>query len=126
MGDKAKTDPSTTPAISEAAVGPLQKFVAAIAHHKIVFLGKLIGRLFYAVGVRHRRIVRRNLKFAFPQWEWKRVLKVTRQVSENFGITLLEILQISCFSREDMQFKVRIDAGVQVHDHRGLYKDPGA
>jgi KDO2-lipid IV(A) lauroyltransferase len=37
------------------------------------------------------------------------VLKVTRQVFENFGITLLEVLQVSCFSRNDMQFKVWIE-----------------
>ena len=109
MGDKATIDPSTSSGILEESQGPLQEFVAAIAHHKIVFLGKIIGRLLYTLDIRHRRIVRRNLKFAFPQWEWKQVLKVTRQVFENFGITLLEILQVSCFSRDDMQFKVLIE-----------------
>ena len=109
MGNKATSDPSISSGISEEPQGPLQEFVAAIAHHKIVFLGKMIGRLLYLLDIRHRRIVRRNLKFAFPQWEWKQVLKTTRQVFENFGITLLEILQVSCFSREDMQFKVWIE-----------------
>ena len=109
MGDKTITDPPLTSELTEPTQSPLREFVASIAHHKLVFLGKMVGRLLYTVDIRHRRIVRRNLKFAFPEWEWQRVLTVTRHVFENFGITLLEILQISCFSREDMQIKVRID-----------------
>ena len=122
MGNKAASDPSTTSGISEEPQGPLQKFVAAIPHHKIVFLGKIVGRLLYVLDIRHRRIVRRNLKFAFPQWEWKQVLKVTRQVFENAGITLMEILQVSCFSREDMQFKVWIENQEEI---RHLMSDKG-
>lgn len=86
-----------------------QQLIANIPHRKIERLGKSLGFLIYAVDIRHRRIVRRNLKFAFPDWPWDRVLQVTRRVFENLGITIFEIIQLSCLPNEKLLMRVRID-----------------
>lgn len=86
-----------------------QQFVANIPPKKIERLGKSLGFLMYALDIRHRRIVRRNLKFAFPDWPWDRVLDVTRRVFENFGCAIFEIIQLSCLPNEKLLTRVRID-----------------
>jgi KDO2-lipid IV(A) lauroyltransferase len=86
-----------------------QQFIANIPYRKIQRLGKSLGWLIYALDIRHRRIVRRNLKFAFPDWPWDRVLDVTRGVFENFGLAIFEIIQLSCLSNEKLLMRVRIE-----------------
>jgi len=86
-----------------------QRFIANITPTKIERLGKSLGFLIYALDIRHRRIVRRNLKFAFPDWPWDRVLDVTRRVFENLGIAIFEIIQLSCLPNEKLLMRVRID-----------------
>jgi KDO2-lipid IV(A) lauroyltransferase len=86
----------------------MKDIIRKIPHRKVDTLGRILGLIFFMLDVRHRRIVRRNLKFAFPQWSWERVLAVTRQVYQNFGVTLLEILQSLCFTRSDIRMKVRM------------------
>ena len=71
---------------------PFRLFVSKIPHRKIVRLGQILGLFLYYLDPRHRRIVRRNLKFAFPEWDWNRVLRITKKVYKNFGVTALEIL----------------------------------
>ena len=96
---------------------PLHVFVASIAHRKIIFLGKTLGRFLHAVDIRHRRIVRRNLKFIYPEWQWKRVHRMTRRVFENFGITALEIIQSSCSSFEEILAKAHTIEGSENIEH---------
>jgi KDO2-lipid IV(A) lauroyltransferase len=91
-----------------------RSFIAEIPHRKIRQMGKLLGWCIYACDARHRRIVRRNLKFAFPEWTWQRVHRVTRQVFENFGIAVLEIIQVNCFSRDQIQSTARIEGEEQI------------
>jgi KDO2-lipid IV(A) lauroyltransferase len=95
-----------SPKLSKTA---FQQFIANIPPRKIQRLGKSLGFLIYALDIRHRRIVRRNLKFAFPDWPWGRVLDVTRRVFENLGITIFEIIQLSCLPNEKLLMQVRID-----------------
>ena len=64
--------------------------------------------LVYFVDLRHRRIVRRNLQFVHPEWSLDRIQKLSKRVFENLGVTLLEICQMTSFSREDILRKVRI------------------
>jgi KDO2-lipid IV(A) lauroyltransferase len=86
----------------------LRDFIRKIPHRKIDRLGRILGLIFFMLDPRHRRIVRRNLKFAYPEWSWDRVLKVTRQVYQNFGVALLEILQSLFFTRADVLGKVHV------------------
>jgi len=80
-----------------------QTFVAGISRKEIRRMGQTVGMVLYFLDMRHRRIVRRNLKFAYPEWEWSKVLRVTRRVYQNFGITAMEIIQFSCSTREEIQ-----------------------
>ena len=95
----------------------LQAFIAGISAEKIRRLGRLLGTLFYFLDLRHRRIVRRNLKFAFPQWDWPKVLRVSKRVFQNFGITALEIIQISCSNVEEVRAKAMTIEGMKNLDY---------
>jgi KDO2-lipid IV(A) lauroyltransferase len=90
----------------------------------MALLGKALGMAAYAADARHRRIVRRNLRFAFPDWYPSRVEEVSRQVFENVGITALEILQMLFLSREDILRMVQTRG--QEHLHRALEHPKGA
>jgi KDO2-lipid IV(A) lauroyltransferase len=76
-------------------------------------MGKTLGLIMYGLDVRHRRIVRRNLKFAYPEWDWSKILRLTRRIFQNFGITALEIIQISCSSPEQMRAKAHTIQGLE-------------
>jgi KDO2-lipid IV(A) lauroyltransferase len=62
----------------------------------------------YTLDRRHRRIVRRNLNFAQPHWSEDRIRKLSRAVFQNIGITVLEVLQMLSFGREDILQRVRL------------------
>jgi len=88
--------------------GTLTAFIASIPQKHIASIGKILGMLVYFVDLRHRRIVRRNLQFVHPEWSLDRIQKLSKRVFENLGVTLLEICQMTSFSREDILRKVRI------------------
>ena len=92
---------------------PWQRFLAGIPQRKIERLGRALGWLIYHIDVRHRRIVRRNLRFAYPLWPWERVLKTSRLVFQNFGVTALEIFQSSCYSFDELLAKVETVEGLE-------------
>ena len=93
---------------SQDLPGRLTAFVAHIPKGYLLGLGKAFGWLAYLVDYRHRRIVRRNLGFAYPEWPQDRIRAVSRRVFQNTATTLLEFLQMSCFSKEDVLSKVCI------------------
>ena len=86
----------------------LRIFIAGLHHKHIVCMGKILGMLLYSLDVRHRRIVRRNLHFTYPEWPWKRIIKLSKKIFKNMGVTVLEILQMVYFSEEDILKKVKI------------------
>jgi KDO2-lipid IV(A) lauroyltransferase len=88
--------------------GRLAALVANIPKGYLLDLGKVLGWLVYFADNRHRRIVRRNLGFAYPEWTRERIRAVSRRVFQNTATTLLGFLQMSCFSKEDVLSKVRI------------------
>ena len=77
-----------------------KKFVATIPKKYIVEAGNILGTLAYMLDARHRRIVRRNLKFTHPNWPENRIRKLTLRIFQNMGITVLEICQMTCFSKK--------------------------
>jgi len=83
-------------------------FIASIPHERIASMGRVLGILMYGIDVRHRRIVRRNLKFVYPEWSTERVKRKTKRVFQNLGSTILEICQMSCFSSDEILDKVKI------------------
>ena len=86
----------------------LTDFIANIPQKHIARLGNLLGMYVYCVDPRHRRIVRRNLQFTHPKWSRDRIRRLSKRVFQNVGVTLLEICQMTCFSRKDILSKVRI------------------
>ena len=66
--------------------------VAAVPKNILCFLGKILGMLIYYIDMPHRRIVTRNLKFAYPEWADEEICRVSVRVFRNLGITILEIL----------------------------------
>jgi KDO2-lipid IV(A) lauroyltransferase len=84
------------------------RFIAGIPKSIICFLGNLLGILMYYIDYPHRRIVRRNLKFVYPEWADGEVRRVSRRVFQNLGITILEILQMAFFCKEDFLRNIRI------------------
>lgn len=86
----------------------LTAFIASIPQKHIAAIGKLMGMLAYILDTRHRRIVKRNLKFTHPEWPSDRIHGLSKRVFQNMGVTFLEICQMTCFSSEDILRKVRI------------------
>jgi Kdo2-lipid IVA lauroyltransferase/acyltransferase len=85
-----------------------KRFLARVPHKHIFRIGKLIGRLVYYIDVPHRRIVRRNLAFAYPEWSREQIKNISQRIFQNLGITFLEIIQLVALSREDILERVRV------------------
>jgi KDO2-lipid IV(A) lauroyltransferase len=86
----------------------LATLIAKIPQKSVVEAGKLLGMLGYVLDRRHNRIVKRNLRFIYPQWPRNRIRRLSKDIFQNMGITLLEICQMACLSREDILRKVGI------------------
>jgi KDO2-lipid IV(A) lauroyltransferase len=71
-------------------------------------LGHFLGRGLYTFDRRDRRFVRRNLEFAFPELSGPKVGELARRVFLNYGVTLVEILQLGFMTPEDIERRVRI------------------
>jgi len=89
-------------------LGSIKTFIVDIPKKYIVKAGNILGGLAYLLDARHRRIVRRNLKFTHPQWSENHIRKLTLHIFQNMGITILEICQTAFFSKQDILRKVRI------------------
>jgi KDO2-lipid IV(A) lauroyltransferase len=97
--------------------------IAGIPENIIRFLGSVFGILAYHVDFPHRRIVTRNLKFAYPEWNDEQVLRLSKRVFKNLGITIFEILQMSFFSKEDFLKNIRIRG--EEHLHKAVKEGKG-
>jgi len=89
----------------------------------IVRFGKLVGKLLYVVDAPHRRIVHRNLKFTHPDWSEIYIQQSSKRIFQNFGIAILEILQMSFFSCDDFLGRIRLVG--EEHLYRALEKNKG-
>ncbi len=81
---------------------------AAIPKNILCFWGKTLGATIYYLDMPHRRIVNRNLKFAYSEWADEEICKISKRIFQNLGITILEILQMAFFSKEDFLRNIRI------------------
>jgi Kdo2-lipid IVA lauroyltransferase/acyltransferase len=85
-------------------------------------LGRAVGALLHLLASAQRRIVQRNLQFAFPEFSPYRVRQTTRGVFRNYGITLVEIFQMGFFSREDILRRVKLYGIERVLESVDLHK----
>ena len=90
--------------IRDAAVS----FIGSIPHKYILCLGMLIGRLMYFADVPHRRIVRRNLKFVYPEWTPERIKETSLRVFQNIGMTFIEICQLACLPKDNLFSRTKV------------------
>ncbi|MBU2622132.1 MAG: hypothetical protein KKD92_07440, partial [Proteobacteria bacterium] len=81
---------------------------AAIPKNILCFWGKTLGATIYYLDMPHRRIVKRNLKFTYSEWADEEICKISKRIFQNLGITILEILQMAFFSKEDFLRNIRI------------------
>jgi KDO2-lipid IV(A) lauroyltransferase len=88
--------------------GALATFIAGIAAPKLQRVGKMLGAVAFHLDVPHRRIVRRNLKFIYPDWPPEKIRELSKHVFQNLGITITEILQMTCLSKEEILGKARL------------------
>ena len=86
----------------------LKRIIGKIPHRRVIGLGKILGAAAYFLDLPHRRIVRRNLRFAYPGWSREKVEHVSRRVFQNLGISFFEIFQMAALSREQVLDRVRV------------------
>jgi len=83
--------------------------ITKIPRQLIINSGKLLGLLFYSLAIPHRRLVRRNLQFCYPEWSAKEIRELSRRIFMNFGITLVEMLQCTFMSHEEVLKALRVE-----------------
>lgn len=81
---------------------------AAVPKNVLYFMGGIMGTVIYYLDLSHRRIVKRNLKFVYPEWTDEEIRGLSRRIFRNLGITILEIIQMVFFSKEDFLKNIRI------------------
>jgi KDO2-lipid IV(A) lauroyltransferase len=105
---KDETRPQTTMRLDSNRNG-FANFLARIPNGYIAGLGKILGYFLYYFDVPHRRIVRRNLKLAYPTWSRNQIQNLSKGFFQHFGKTMLELVQISFFSPKDIIDHTRIE-----------------
>ena len=83
--------------------------ITKIPRQLIINSGKLLGLLFYSLAIPHRRLVRRNLQFCYPEWSHKEIRELSRRIFMNLGTTLVEMLQSSLMSPEEVLKALRVE-----------------
>jgi KDO2-lipid IV(A) lauroyltransferase len=73
-----------------------------------VWLGRYLGTLAYVLDLPHRRIVRTNLRLAFPDWSAEKIRDTSKRIFQNLGTTLVEILQLAAYSKRDVIARARL------------------
>ena len=86
----------------------LQSLILGIPQRYIVALGRAFGQVAYFLDIPHRRVVRRNLEFCFPEWSLEQIRSFSRRIYQNLGIVVGEMFQMSSFSREDVLQRVEL------------------
>jgi KDO2-lipid IV(A) lauroyltransferase len=70
-------------------------------------IGSGLGRALYAVAWPQRRIVRRNLAFAYPDSNMDERRQLAYRVFKNYGANLVELFQMGFMRPEDVARRVR-------------------
>lgn len=68
-----------------------------------------MGLIIYAADRPHRRIVKRNLRFAYPSASTAHIRNTARGVFQNLCVALLEMLQMTCWSPQELLKNVTVE-----------------
>ena len=71
--------------------------------------GESLGRLFYSISLKRRKIALRNLELAFPEWDEEKRNQVARESFINFGRLTMEFLQFPLFGIKELEEIVEIE-----------------
>jgi KDO2-lipid IV(A) lauroyltransferase len=71
--------------------------------------GTLIGQIIYHGLPYHRCITYRNLRFVHPHWSIERVHRFARRVFRHFGITLVELANMTCLPPSQCLQRIHIE-----------------
>jgi len=119
-------DPPDKDLKPNGSTGGPRNFTVHIPRSYIVKFGKLVGICLYFFDVPHRRLVRRNLRFCFPEWSRARINNLSQRIFKNAGITVLEILHCAFISHKDLSGMFRFASGEEHlvntirNDHKGV------
>ena len=80
MNEVVTETDATRAAFREEGIGRWGKWLAGIPERRLRKLGRLLGGLVYRVDVPHRRIVRRNLMYAYPDWPREQVRRCSERI----------------------------------------------
>lgn len=69
----------------------------------------MLGNLLYYLAAPQRRIVRRNLQFSHVESSPQQLQSLSKRIFRHFGITILELLQMTCFSHEELLRNIHIE-----------------
>jgi KDO2-lipid IV(A) lauroyltransferase len=85
-------------------------FSRLMPHKAWLLIGKYLGRFFYLIDFTHRRISRRNLRFAFGhEKDQAEINTIARRSFEQFGMTGNEWMLLRHISREKLMSLVRVE-----------------
>ena len=79
-----------------------------ITHLPTKLSGRILGGLLYFFAISRRRIGRRNLRFAFPEASPQWIRRTAWDVAQNYGITMVEMIQLMFFSRDQVLSRVKL------------------
>ena len=91
----------------------LNKAIGQLPKRHILLMGKILGHFLYFFDVHHRRVVRRNLHFAYPDWSRNQIQSLSKRIFQNYGIIIFEVIQMAFSTREEMLGRARIE-GVEI------------
>jgi len=72
-------------------------------------LGRILGKLAFAVSASRRRVTLDNLKHAFPEKRQEELRVIARRAFENYGISLVEMLWSGQAGRKELAGLVRLE-----------------
>ena len=124
MTDPSAKITSSPPGTSDRPQFWLGRFVARLSPRFISRAGSLLGLIFYGLDFPHRRIVRRNLRFAYPHATAADVRRIARGVFKSMGMTVLEMVRMVCWSPQDLRKHIQVEG--EPHLRRALAADRGA
>jgi KDO2-lipid IV(A) lauroyltransferase len=87
----------------------LRSFIAQIPKNQLLFFGKILGNLLYYLAAPQRRVVMRNLQFSHIESSPQQIQSLAKRIFQHFGTTILELLQMTCFSQKELLANLHIE-----------------
>jgi KDO2-lipid IV(A) lauroyltransferase len=105
-----------------ATVRAVSWMAAALPQWVADTIGGLVGRLFFVLDRRHRRLALENLAAAFPGWSRRECTRTGRRVFIHFGRLLMELLRFRRLTAEQIRARVEFEGVERVHHAHRLGK----